>query len=150
MFVAPNPNLLDGFPRQAPSKYNVGKVLEYVSKLLWFFVRLFLLLLKLINKTIVDKKCDPRDKIDALDWDNSINIEREWVKFVLPDLKKHFIDCIKHLHLENVFIRNIMHELKTPITKGKIIVELPNSEENDEKLKKELEVAVSKLQKALS
>ena len=64
-------------------------------------------LLKLINKTIVDKECDPRDKIDALDWDNSVNIEREWVKFILPDLKKHFIDCIKHIHLKNVCIRNI-------------------------------------------
>lgn len=36
----------------------------------------------------------------------------------------------------NIFIRNIMHELKTPITKGKFIIELPNSKENDEKLQK--------------
>lgn len=35
----------------------------------------------------------------------------------------------------NVFIRNIMHELKTPITKGKFLAELEKSEENDEKLK---------------
>ena len=36
----------------------------------------------------------------------------------------------------NVFIRNIMHELKTPITKGKFLVELPDSDENREKFKK--------------
>ncbi len=30
----------------------------------------------------------------------------------------------------NVFIRNIMHELKTPITKGKFLIELPNDSEN--------------------
>lgn len=36
----------------------------------------------------------------------------------------------------NIFIRNIMHELKTPITKGKFLLELPNTQENDEKLRK--------------
>ena len=35
----------------------------------------------------------------------------------------------------NVFIRNIMHELKTPITKGKFLAELEQTPENDEKLK---------------
>ncbi len=35
----------------------------------------------------------------------------------------------------NVFIRNIMHELKTPITKGKFLSELEHSPSNDEKMK---------------
>jgi two-component system OmpR family sensor kinase len=35
----------------------------------------------------------------------------------------------------NVFIRNIMHELKTPITKGKFLTEIERSEKNDETLK---------------
>lgn len=35
----------------------------------------------------------------------------------------------------NVFIRNIMHELKTPITKGKFLTEIERNESNDEKLK---------------
>jgi two-component system OmpR family sensor kinase len=34
----------------------------------------------------------------------------------------------------NVFIRNIMHELKTPITKGKILTQLPHDEKNDAKM----------------
>ncbi len=35
----------------------------------------------------------------------------------------------------NVFIRNIMHELKTPITKGKFLTEIERNEQNDKKLK---------------
>ena len=36
----------------------------------------------------------------------------------------------------NIFIRNIMHELKTPITKGKFLTQLPQSEENIETMQK--------------
>ncbi|EDZ61462.1 two-component sensor histidine kinase [Sulfurimonas gotlandica GD1] len=36
----------------------------------------------------------------------------------------------------NIFIRNIMHELKTPITKGKFLTELPQTSENNEKMQK--------------
>ena len=35
----------------------------------------------------------------------------------------------------NIFIRNIMHELKTPITKGNFLTQLEQNEENNEKLK---------------
>lgn len=34
----------------------------------------------------------------------------------------------------NIFIRNIMHELKTPITKGKVLNQLENTEENNQKM----------------
>ena len=36
----------------------------------------------------------------------------------------------------NIFIRNVMHELKTPITKGKILVHLPATEQNVESMQK--------------
>lgn len=36
----------------------------------------------------------------------------------------------------NIFIRNIMHELKTPITKGQFLVQLPQTDENRESLQK--------------
>lgn len=35
----------------------------------------------------------------------------------------------------NIFIRNIMHELKTPITKGKFLTQLEQNQVNNEKLK---------------
>jgi two-component system OmpR family sensor kinase len=49
----------------------------------------------------------------------------------------------------NVFIRNIMHELKTPITKGKFLVEIERNQQNDEKIKEvfiRLEQSMSLLQ----
>ncbi len=36
----------------------------------------------------------------------------------------------------NVFIRNIMHELKTPIAKGKFLIQLPPSDENTQSMQK--------------
>jgi len=36
----------------------------------------------------------------------------------------------------NIFIRNIMHELKTPITKGKILTQLPQTTQNNETMQK--------------
>ena len=36
----------------------------------------------------------------------------------------------------NVFIRNIMHELKTPIAKGQFLTQLPSTDENQESMQK--------------
>ena len=36
----------------------------------------------------------------------------------------------------NVFIRNIMHELKTPITKGQFLTQLPSTDENKQSMQK--------------
>ncbi|MGB3961478.1 MAG: ArsS family sensor histidine kinase, partial [Sulfurimonas sp.] len=36
----------------------------------------------------------------------------------------------------NIFIRNVMHELKTPITKGKFLIHLPQSEANIDAMQK--------------
>jgi two-component system OmpR family sensor kinase len=58
----------------------------------------------------------------------------------ISQLSNEFHNSIQKLNQlrnsRNVFIRNIMHELKTPITKGKLLVELPNNEKNQEKLRK--------------
>lgn len=54
-------------------------------------------------------------------------------------LTNEFIKSAKKLKnikdARNVFIRNIMHELKTPITKGQFLVELDQNEQNKQKLK---------------
>ena len=47
----------------------------------------------------------------------------------------HAIHKIKNLQeSRNLFLRNIMHELKTPITKGKLITDLMDEEKNKERL----------------
>ncbi len=55
-------------------------------------------------------------------------------------LAKEFSKSAKKLHnikeARNLFIRNIMHELKTPITKGKFLMELPHNEENNRLMQK--------------
>jgi len=57
----------------------------------------------------------------------------------VSQLAREFKNSAKKLkdikEARNVFIRNIMHELKTPITKGKFLAELEKSHENDLKLK---------------
>ena len=55
-------------------------------------------------------------------------------------LAQEFVNSAKKLEqikeARNVFIRNIMHELKTPITKGKFLTELPCDPQNRELMQK--------------
>ncbi len=70
-----------------------------------------------------DFECCNTDKKDEV---SLLGMEFKKTAKKLKDLKE----------ARNVFIRNIMHELKTPITKGKFLTEIQRNEENDEKLKK--------------
>lgn len=58
----------------------------------------------------------------------------------ISQLSREFSKSAKKLkeikEARNIFIRNIMHELKTPITKGKFLIELPCDEENKSLMKK--------------
>jgi len=65
-------------------------------------------------------------------------------------IAKSFDDAILHINQlsasKNLFMRNLMHELKTPITKGRIVVEMID----DEKTKKVLVSAFERMNELIS
>ncbi len=58
----------------------------------------------------------------------------------ISNLSNEFDKSIKNLqklkNSRNIFLRNIMHELKTPITKGRFLTKLPPNEQNREKMER--------------
>ena len=102
--------------------------------ILALFILLFFTTIKKLNRIK-----DLKDKIINLgDGDLNINSatnKNDEISQLLNEFDKSVKKLKKLRESRNVFIRNIMHELKTPITKGKIIAELPPSQENSEKLK---------------
>lgn len=75
---------------------------------------------------------------DFKNGDININLE-EYIKrkdeigFIANEFQKAVDNIKKNLNTRVWFIRNIAHELKTPITKGKIALELLEKESNDKK-----------------
>jgi len=102
--------------------------------ILALFILLFFTTIKKLNRIK-----DLKDKIINLgDGDLNINSatnKNDEISQLLNEFDKSVKKLKKLRESRNIFIRNIMHELKTPITKGKIIAELPPSQENSEKLK---------------
>ncbi|OCL94387.1 ArsS family sensor histidine kinase [Arcobacter porcinus] len=106
------------------------------------FILLFFVITFLYIKTL--KKLSPLKKLKQnfaklAEENYDIEFEESSKKDEISLLINEFKNTAKKLkdikESRNVFIRNIMHELKTPITKGKIVQELPKSEKNDQILK---------------
>ncbi|MCG3686054.1 ArsS family sensor histidine kinase [Aliarcobacter butzleri] len=107
----------------------VFSILLITITILYFMSLKKLMPLKVLKdkvKSLGDENFDfEYENIEAKDEVSSLAMEFKKTSLKLKNLKE----------ARNVFIRNIMHELKTPITKGKFLTQLEQNEENNEKLK---------------
>ena len=72
---------------------------------------------------------------EKFDFELSNSRSKDEVTLLANEFKKSAIKLKNIKESRNIFIRNIMHELKTPITKGKFLLQLEKNDENIEKLK---------------
>ena len=81
-----------------------------------------------------------KDKVKTLgdenfDFECCNSESKDEVSLLGMEFKKAALKLKSLKESRNIFIRNIMHELKTPITKGNFLTQLEQNEENNEKLK---------------
>lgn len=115
---------------------------------------IFLIVLLLLLYLAVLKKLEPLKKLHKQIQRFAQGDTQTRITYLYDDeigkIAKSFDDAIMHINAlsasKNLFMRNLMHELKTPITKGRIIVEMLE----DEATKKVLVRAFERMNELIS
>lgn len=114
---------------------HIGSIIIIFAVVLFTFVFLYITTLKKLKplKTLKNKVQNFGDE----EFDISCASEKkDEISLLANEFDKSAKKLKKLKESRNVFIRNIMHELKTPITKGKFLAELPQNKENNSKMQK--------------
>lgn len=114
------------------------------SKVYIILIFMLILLTLILSFMITLRKLIPlrvlKDNVSTLgeenfDFESSNSNAKDEVSLLAIEFKKSANKLKEIKEARNIFIRNIMHELKTPITKGKFLTELERSKQNDATLK---------------
>ncbi|MHB8232147.1 MAG: ArsS family sensor histidine kinase [bacterium] len=120
-------------------KNNKGANAQEILAASWLLLNIILAFLWISIYRSIHPLSKFRNKMEEFKKGN-INIDLdEYVKrkdevgYIAKELKEAMYNVKKALNVRVWFIRNVAHELKTPITKGKIALELLKNENDDKK-----------------
>jgi len=132
-FVAPNRDflLLD----KKFITYNKRIFYIIFGVIMTVFISLYIIVIKKLiplKKLLLHVKSLADEKFDV-----SLDIKGDDEIALLAKEFEKSVKRLKELKLSrDIFVKNIMHELKTPITKGKLLLELPLDDDTKEQLQK--------------
>src|SRR5574344_1531668 len=106
----------------------------------FYTIFVFVSLLIVITILYINNLKELKDKVinfgdEKFDFELSNSSSKDEVTLLANEFKKSAQKLKNIKESRNIFIRNIMHKLKTPITKGKFLLKIEKSDENIEKLK---------------